>query len=315
MHLSRSQNSNCLHGPPRLSIICDDPSQAAQHDAAGLLRAMLRRGDGYGISGPTWREGRHKRPPARPRDVKAASRKLTKRLRKHAAGHDDLQRIAATLRRCNRQHRCLHPACPQCGRATQRNMVRLIARFLKAHSELGPWRVLSLILPPDAENTGIDFAAAWDRYAALLHAAGITRGVFGLDLSWNEDDRRAMPDGERFEPHACVHLYGLAPAVEVEAAVPKLKRLVPATDAVRRPVRSAPFDGELAAVAYGFKPDFVRRQTILQDKPDRANPVRNTRDRPLTVEQQIETVRALDRAGLTGRIMLLGIGLKTVPMA
>jgi hypothetical protein len=43
---------------------------------------------------------------------------------------------------------------------------------------------------------------AWDRYAALLQQAGLTRGVFGLDLSFNEDDRRSLPDVERFEPHA-----------------------------------------------------------------------------------------------------------------
>ncbi|WP_091951410.1 hypothetical protein [Methylorubrum salsuginis] len=280
--------------------------------AAGLLRAMLRRGQGYGIKGPTWRQGRNHRPPARPRDAKAAARKLTKRLRKHAAGDPELLRIAAQLRRCDRRHRCLHPACPQCGRAVQRLMVRIIARFHKAHAELGPWRVLSIILPARPGDAAIAFDRSWEGYAALLQQAGLTRGVFGLDLSFNEDDRRALDKADRFEPHACVHLYGLAPAVDVEAAAPKLKRLVPATDAVRRPVRSTPFDGDLAAVAYSFKSDFARRQTIQQDKPGRANPVRNTRDRPLTVEQQIRTVRALDRAGLNGRIMLLGLSMKVI---
>ncbi len=27
-----------------------------------------------------------------------------------------------------------------------------------------------------------------------------------------------LSDADRFEPHACVHLYGLAPAAEVEAS-------------------------------------------------------------------------------------------------
>ena len=298
--------------PSRLGLLCDDPLLPAKRVAARRLRAMLRRGQGYGIKGPTWRQGRKKRPPTRPRDVKAAARKLVKRLRKHAAGDPELLRIAAALSRCNRQHRCLHPACPQCGRALQRLLVRIIARFLKAHADLGPWRVLSLILPVRSGGTEIEFAEAWDRYAVLLQQAGLTRGVFGLDLSFNEDDRRALADADRFEPHACIHLYGLAPAAEVEAAVPQLKRLVPATDAVRRPVRSTPFDVDLAAVAYSFKPDFVRRQTILKDKVGRANPVRNTRDRPLTVEQQIRLVQALERAGLSGRIMLLGLSMEVI---
>lgn len=277
-----------------------------------MLRTMLQRGQGYGIAGPTWRQGRQQRPPARPRDAKIATRKLVKRLRKHGKGDRELLGIAAALTRCNRQHRCLKPACPQCGRAVQRLMVRIIARFLRAYPELGPWRVLSIILPSSPGDTEIEFASAWDRYAALLQQAGLTRGVFGLDVSFNEDDRRALADVDRFEAHACVHLYGLAPAAEVEAAVPQLKRLVAATDAVRRPVRTTPFDGNLAAVAYSFKPEFGRRQTILQDKPGREKPVRDTRDRPPTVEQQIRVVRALDRAGLNGRIMLLGMSLEAI---
>lgn len=306
-------NSRRTPPPSRLGLVCDDPLLPAKRVAARLLCAMLRRGQGYGVKGPTWRQGRDKRPPTRPRDAKAAARKLVKRLRKHAGGDSNLLRIAAALSRCNRRHRCLHPACPQCGgRALQHLMVRTTGRFLHANPELGPWRVLSIILPSRLGATETEFAEAWDRYAALLQQAGLTRGVFGLDLSFNEDDRRSLPDVERFEPHACVHLYGLAPAAEVEAAVPRLKRLVPATDAVRRPVRSTPFDGDLAAVAYSFKPDFVRRQTILQDKQGRANPVRNTRDRPLTVEQQIRLVQALERAGLNGRIMLLGLSMEAI---
>ena len=309
---SIGHNSRRTPPPSRLGLVCDDPLLPPKRVAARRLRAMLRRGQGYGIKGTTWRQGRKKRPPTRPRDVKAAARKLVKRLRKHAAGDPELLRIATALSRCNRRHRCLHPACPQCGRAVQRLMVRTTGRFLHANPELGPWRVLSIILPVRPGATEIEFAEAWDCYAALLQEAGLTRGVFGLDLSFNEDDRRALPDADRFEPHACVHLYGLAPAAEVEAAVPRLKRLVPATDAVRRPVRSTPFDGDLAAVAYSFKPDFARRQTILQDKPGRANPVRNTRDRPLTVEQQIPLVQALERAGLNGRIMLLGLSMDVI---
>ncbi|CAO4172010.1 hypothetical protein [Methylorubrum aminovorans] len=309
---SIGHNSRRTPPPSRLGLVCDDPTAPAQRVAARLLCAMLRRGQGYGVKGPTWRQGRKKRPPARPRDVKATARKLVKRLRKHAAGDPELLRIATALSRCNRRHRCLHPACPQCGRALQRLLVRTTGRFLQAHPELGPWRVLSLILPVRPGATEIEFAEAWDCYVALLQQAGLTRGVFGLDLSFNEDDRRALPDADRFEPHACVHLYGLAPAAEVKAAVPRLKRLVPATEAVRRPVRSTPFDGDLAAVAYSFKPDFVRRQTILKDKPDRANPVRNTRKRPLTVEQQIRLVQALDRAGQNGRIMLLGLSMEAI---
>jgi hypothetical protein len=268
---------------------------------------MLRRGHGYGIKGATWRQGRQKRPPARPRDVKAAARKLAKRLRNHANGDPELLRIAAVLGRCDRRHRCMHPACPQCGRAVQRTLVEVLSRFLDENKALGPWVMLSIILAPLDSGGDIGFAAESQRYLDLLRAAGLTLAMFGLDLSFNEDDRRTLPEADRFEPHPCVHLYGLALASEVTAALPTLKRLAPATEIVRRPIRRKRFDGNPAALAYAFKPDFARRLTIMKDDPRRPNPVRTTRDRPLTVEQQLWTVRALARAGLTGRMLPLGL--------
>jgi hypothetical protein len=275
---------------------------------------MLQRGHGYGRKGATWRQGRQKRSPARPREVKIAARKLVKRLRNHADGDPEILRIAAVLDRCDRRHRCLHPACPQCGRALQRTFVQALDRFIQANEHLGPWVMLSLILPP-AETGEINFEIERARYSAVLREAGLTLGMFGLDLSFNEDDRRALPEAERFASHPCVHLYGIAPAAQVEAVLPTLKRLAPATAIVRRPVRRKQFDGNPAALAYSHKPSFARRLTILRDDPKRVSPVRTTRDRFLTVEQQIRAVRALGRAGLTGRIVLLGVHFEIVPTA
>ncbi len=276
---------------------------------------MLRRGSGYGIAGPTWREGKRQRPAARPRDVKAAARKLKKRLERNGGVDPELLNIAVELGNCDRRHRCLHPACPQCGRAVQRLFVRALVRFLEANEHLGPWVMLSLILPPLDPGREIDFAAERARYTAVLRRAGLRLGAFGLDLSFNEDDRRMLSEADRFAPHPCVHLYGIAPAGQVEAALPVLRRLVPATNLVCRPVRRKRFDGNPAALAYSHKPRFTRRLTILRDDPRRASPVRTTRDRVLTVEQEIRAVRALARAGLTGRIVLLGVHFEPVPIA
>ncbi len=114
--------------------------------------------------------------------------------------------------------------------------------------------MLSIILPACSKSTEADFGGSWDRYAALLQEAGLTRGVFGLDVSFNEDHRQARDEHEQFDPHASVHLYGLAPAHEVEAAAPRLKQLVSATASVRRPIRTAHFDGNFAAIAYATSP-------------------------------------------------------------
>ena len=174
--------------------------------------------------------------------------------------------------------------------------------------------VVSIILQVLDADGDIDFAAERDRYAALLRQAGISRGVFGLDLSFNEDHRRSLPEAQRFVPYPCVHLYGLAPATQVEAAGPRLKQLVPRSPAVPRPVRVDHFDGGLAGIAYAFKPDFERRQTVEQFDPRRGKPVRNTRGRPLTVEQRIRALRALDHAGLPGRILLIGLRFEIEPL-
>lgn len=55
----------------RLRLVCDDPDEPARRAAEVVLQRMLRRGCGYGIAGPAWREGKTQRPaaqdiPARP---------------------------------------------------------------------------------------------------------------------------------------------------------------------------------------------------------------------------------------------------------
>lgn len=308
---------NLSHTRPLLRLgltSADDLDEPRWHAAENLMQQALRRGGGYGIAAPSWREGKNQRPAKRPQDVKVSARKLVKFLKNNAAGSPQLLGTAAALHRCDRRHRCLHPACPQCGRAVQRLFVRALVDFLDTHEDLGPWVMLSLVLPPLAPSGGIDFAAERARYTTVLRQAGLTLGAFGLDLSFNEDDRRRLPKKERFTPHPCVHLYGIAPVAQVAEALPVLKRFVPATVAVRRPVWREQFDGNPAALAYSHKPGFTRRQTIEQVRAGRVNLVRTTRDRPLRVEQRISAVRALTRAGLTGRIMLLGLRLEIEPV-
>ncbi len=91
---------------------------------------------------------------------------------------------------------------------------------------------ISIILPVPHPRGSLDFVAASELAQTLLHEAGITVGVFGLDVSFNEDHRYDRPEEERFSDHACVHLYGLIPANGATAAKADLKRLIPATEAV-----------------------------------------------------------------------------------
>ncbi|KAB1077172.1 hypothetical protein [Methylobacterium soli] len=297
---------------PKLAPLPKDT--IALPESARVVATEMATGAGYNTGAVAWivGRGRRRKPSPNRAMIRARHGRLRRWFRKHSRAHDDLVAISSTVAACGQRrlrHRCRHPACPRCAHALQRLLVQVVHRCrVRYPSEA--WVTMSIILPVLEPAGAIDFVAERERYAALLRASGITLGVFGLDLSFNEDDRRALPAAERFAPHACVHLFGLALAAEMAAAEPELKRRLPATDVIRRPVRIKSWDGGLTAIAYAHKPEFQRRQTILKFDKRRGKSVRTTRNRPLTVEQQIRAVRALDRAGLTGRIILVGLDFK-----
>ena len=275
-----------------------------------VIAIAMAAGAGYNTGATVWPVGRRgKRSPNRA-EIRALKSRRRRWLGKHGRSNPDLAAIGQTIELCGRSrlhHRCGHPGCPRCADALQRLLVRVVSRYHAARPRGETWVTVSIILPVEGGDGHIDFLAWRRRCAALLREVGISLGVFGLDLSWNEDHRHALPEAEWFAPHACVHLYGLAPVAEVEVVKAKLKRRVQPTMAVPRPVQIKFWDGGAAAIAYLHKPDFQRRQTIEKFDEQRGKLVRDTRDRPLTVEQQIRTIRALERAGLTGRLMLVGL--------
>lgn len=281
-----------------------------------VVATAMAAGAGYNTEAVTWpiRKGhRCKRSPNRA-EIRDQKSRRCRWLRKHGKAHPDLAVMAAEVAACGHyrlRQRCLHPACLRCTSALQRLFVR-VTRRLTASDTQEAWMAVSVILPTCNLTAAFDLLEEGRRYAAVLHEAGITRGIFGLDASWNEDRRDRLPEAERFDPHVSVHLWGLAPAVEAVLAKAVLKKLVPRTEAVPRPVHVKPWDGGLGAIAYALKPEFQGRHTIEKNGP-RGRPVRDTRYRNLTVPQQIQAVRALDRAGLTGRIMLLGYRFEASP--
>lgn len=275
------------------------------------ITTAMAAGAGYNTGAVKWTTGRQHTPSPNRAAIRQAMRVRRRWLRKHGHARPDLAAIGNTIATCGHRRlrdRCGHPACPRCAGALQRLLVETVAHFLEVEGAGEPWMIVSVILPPRGASGDIEFAIERDRYAPLMRQAGITRGVFGLDFSFNEDRRRSVPEAERFEPHASVHLFGFAPAAEVRVAEAKLKRLVPATKVCPRPVRVDDFDGGLSGLAYAFKPNFECRQSIEQFDRRRGKLGRNTRHCPkLTVEQGTRAVRALDRGGLTGRIVLLGL--------
>lgn len=273
-----------------------------------VVATAMADGAGFNAGTDTWLVGRRRKPSPNRAAIRRVKRVAQRWFKKHGRTNPELAVIGSRIAACGRRrlrHRCLHPACPRCAHALQRLLVRVVRRY-QASQPGEAWVTVSIVLPPHDPAADLDFASERARYQALLDAVGVTRGIFALDLSFNED-HRPLPASQRFADHSCVHLYGLAPAAEMAMAEAELKRQLSATNAVRRPVRIKHWDGSPTSIAYTHKPGFARRQTILKFDKQRQKLVRDTRDRPPTVAQQIRAVRALDRAGLTGRLILLGL--------
>jgi hypothetical protein len=136
---------------------------------------------------------------------------------------------------------------------------------------------------------------------AILRRVGIKIFVGGVDFSVNEDETGTVPP--YIQPQAWI----LAPTEEVRKAETKLRASFPKTITTPRPVKIKEWDGGLAALAYALKNTFVRRISIHREDPTGLrNPYRDTRDRDLRVDQEIELLIALDRAGLHARLHLGG---------
>ncbi|TXM99070.1 hypothetical protein FV242_26820 [Methylobacterium sp. WL64] len=274
-----------------------------------VVATALAAGPAYNTGALTWPVGRRGgRSPTRA-ERRALKSRRRRWLRKHGRAHADLAAIGAIIENCRRgrlTNRCGHPACPECADALQRLFVDATSCFIRSQPGQA-WMRVSIILPGLDPGEQPDFVTVSEFAQTILREAGVTLGVFVIDASWNEDHRQEGGEAGRFARHTCLHLYGLIPAAGSLAVRTALKRLIPATEAAPRPVHTKPWDGSPAAIAYALKGEFQRRQTIERLDTKRGRLVRDTRDRPLTVAQQIQAVRALDRAGLTGRIVLVGL--------
>jgi hypothetical protein len=135
---------------------------------------------------------------------------------------------------------------------------------------------------------------------AILRRVGITTFIGGTDISANEYETGEV------DPHFQIQSWILAPTHEVRKAETKLRAAFPRTDTTPRPIKIKMWDGNLAALGYALKNTFVRRVSYRREasKDGFKHACRNTRDRPLRVEQHIELLIALDRVGLHARLHL-----------
>jgi hypothetical protein len=191
-----------------------------------------------------------------------------------------------------------------CARAAQRWVVDAYSKVL-ANRE-GGISVLSIIptahAPPGVETLTGDLAEAKNRILIGLENAGVSFCVGALDLSFNV----SVTNRGLVKP--CAHGVVIGSTVEIKAAGRALNRAFPPSPSVLRPLRRSCWDGDLAALAYVFKPEANRRVSQPRILDAHGGTVRraNAHSEAATVKERIQAALAFDEIGLLDRLILRG---------
>jgi hypothetical protein len=276
------------------------------NDRAGTLTYRIFDNSHWSSNGPpVWRFGRDKRA------CEAAEEANDRRL---VLAHwlfaqidpPELLVLGDRLWACRPGDPCRSPACPCCRRAHGRWFVASGAKALRAIDD--GIKVLGVTDARHSEPIGAltpdVFWKTGDNIADILKRCGVTNSIVTVDISANESE-----DGA-FEPHWQPHGWAFAPAAQVNAAEKAIRAAFPRTDTVPRPVNTQNWDGDLAALGYGFTEPVRRVSTTKPAASDGSRAAcRDTRVRALRVEQRREFLMKVDRAGFPSLLNLRGFRL------
>lgn len=254
--------------------------------------------DFFGDGGPTWKEGRRRKPNQTAAEAAAVDEQTIARLRR--------SRIPDAMALANRLHEDPHAptlALTVFGRAFQKADVVVINEAVRGC--LGNEVLLVSVVYRDAGAwmRGLQadpFAILRDQLHAAFHAAGISMAIGGFDLSANEHH-----DGV-FRPHYRPQGWFFVRASEFRAGEKVFRSYFPRSTTVPRPVRALKWDGRVNACAYCLKPNFWRRVTVEVEDNDRGYR-KSVQRRPLRVAQVVETTLMLDRLRPTTRMIVYGL--------
>lgn len=135
---------------------------------------------------------------------------------------------------------------------------------------------------------------------SLLKSAGTKKFIGGLDVSANEDDRG------KFKSHFQPHAWGFAPRSTKASIAASLRRSLPRTEVVKRPLVFLPFDGREGGYRYAYRSSFDRRVTYEGATSSSKGRKRRTRKRELRAAQEAALAIHLHKLGLSRRIILIG---------
>lgn len=234
-------------------------------------------------------------------------------LAKKHGGRAGVDALVDHLRSCDPEDHCLSPACPVCAAAAQQRLTTLLEKATRRVQK--PEQAFFVSVMPAAAATSVRRLREFDRdvladlITGACKRAQINWAVFAIDLSINEHRTG------RYKPFVMPHVHGVVITDDVKTLRRELKDACPSTDAIPRPVRITPWDGNTAAFNYLMKVRLERRIGI--DDAVRFDPRTGTnrlcraiqRDRPRSRERR-ELLLAFDRIGIDGRLILVNTALR-----
>lgn len=230
---------------------------------------------------------------------------LFRLLRTKHKENDKAQAVADKLEACVKGSRCLSGACPQCTHAGQKLYAKTAAAFVAKHEGSGHLVCVSIV-PADGVCKPKDLDPAYAarnvrRWKERLGRAGVTWLVGALDYSLNEHDTG------RYKPHWSEHLYGLTATTDIDRLKKELRKQFQVTEAIPRPVKVKPWDGDPDALAYMLKPNYWRRVATDDGERFTKNGMRSCRatdKQRLRSKERVRLALYLDELGLHGRLVL-----------
>ena len=210
--------------------------------------------------------------------------------------------LADRIRSCLEFMRCMSAACPCCSRAMQRYLVSQWDKLLcEEFPQYQSVQMLSLIWESHLTLNDVSLEAVQQRAKRLLKEAGIEYLFGGIDISFNQETSKS--DGVW-----CIHFWLAVPSNDVLTWKKELKRLYRSQDGTSRPILVKKFDGNLAGLAYAYKPTFKRRVGYAQTKTINGETriCSNTSEQPLRVFEHLQLLQFLDKQGLASRVVLMG---------
>lgn len=273
----------------------------AYPDAKPWVREVLANERWYADGAPRWPNAKSENQTRqdRYRMVKVLDKYGT---HMHAFGVP-LAMLANRVGRCSENLRCMSGACPCCSRAMQRYLVSQWDELLREEfSSCKNVSMLSLIWESRRSLNDVSLAVIQQKAKRLLKEAGIEYLFGGIDISFNQDS--AKSDGVW-----CIHFWLAVPSDDVETWKKELKRLHRSLGITLRPVLVKKFDGNLAGLAYAYKPTFKRRVGYVQTKTTNGvtRTCSNTSEQPLRVFERLQLWQFLDQQGLASRVVLIGV--------